>query len=220
MTDLHERYRAGKERIAAFARELTPEQLAAPVPACPGWSVRDTLAHLVANADDGVGGRMSGIPDDAQTGAQVQARRDLAIGELLAQWDAAFPAIEHLIVAAGDRVAPIVMDLLTHEQDIRGALGRPGHRDSDDLRWAAALLVGRLSLPRTVAVTTETDELLVGGPPTATPLRLTTTNWELCRLRMGRRSRPQAAALSWSEDPGDALDRWFIFGPATADIVE
>ena len=49
-------YRTARLRAAAWARGLTPEQAATPVPALPGWSVKDTFAHLAGLAADVVAG--------------------------------------------------------------------------------------------------------------------------------------------------------------------
>jgi uncharacterized protein (TIGR03083 family) len=218
--DLHERYRTGKERVSALARTLSADELGAAVPACPGWTVRDTLAHLVANADDGVAGRISGPPDDDQTAAQIASRSDLDLDALLDMWDRAFPVIEQLIAAAGPRIAPIMLDLLSHEQDILGALGRVGDRTSDDIAWAAETLVAHMAPSRPVTVAFADRTLELSPDAAGSPLRLDTTGWELLRLRMGRRSRRQALALAWSEDPSDVIDGFFVFGPSPVDIVE
>jgi len=37
---------------------------------------------------------------------------------------------------------------------------------------------------------------------------------------MGRRSRAQLAAMSWSGDPAPVIDHLTVFGPAGASIVE
>ena len=68
-TDVGVRYRSVRERLGDLLRTLplpadpeaaSPWEL--PVPACPGWRVRDVLAHLVGNLEDGRAGRISGLP--------------------------------------------------------------------------------------------------------------------------------------------------------------
>ena len=50
---------------------------------------------------------------------------------------------------------------------------------------------------------------------------LRTTAFEVFRLRMGRRSRAQVAALDWAPAPSDeVLDGLFVFGPADAPVIE
>jgi len=107
-----------------------------------------------------------------------------------------------------------VIDVLSHEHDIRGALGSPAYRDHPDLLRVAELLRG--GLPNDVAVDFGASEKQES--PSVFCLRA--THFEFFRLRLGRRSRRQAASLDWSEDPGPLLDRLFIFGPADADVTE
>ena len=50
--DLAALYRETRQRLGALVSELGDAELAAMVPGCPGWSVRDVLAHLTAVAQD------------------------------------------------------------------------------------------------------------------------------------------------------------------------
>ncbi|MBO0771975.1 MAG: maleylpyruvate isomerase family mycothiol-dependent enzyme [Actinobacteria bacterium] len=210
-----------RQRITSLVSGLAGTELSAPVPACPAWSVRDVLAHLAATAEDVQAGRMTGIPTDEETAAQVArfAGRDLP--GILAAWAAAAPAFEQAI--AGFRVWPGVIDLASHEQDIRGALGRPGARDNEAVWHAAGRLLAGLRPPVPVRVVVEDAEFLAGpadGTGAAPALQLTTSRFEAFRWRMGRRSRAQLAALDWSGDPAAVLDHLVVFGPAAADVVE
>lgn len=45
-------YRNARGRIATLAGGLTDDQLRMPVPATPGWSVHEVLAHLTGGAAD------------------------------------------------------------------------------------------------------------------------------------------------------------------------
>jgi hypothetical protein len=112
-----------------------------------------------------------------------------------------------------------VIDVASHEQDIRGAIGLPGARDTEVIREMSGWLLARLSPPVRVRVTVEDTQIQV-GPDGEPVLGLTTTWYEAFRWRMGRRSRDQLAALDWSGDPALVLDHLVIFGPARADIIE
>ncbi|MHB1433463.1 MAG: maleylpyruvate isomerase family mycothiol-dependent enzyme [Streptosporangiaceae bacterium] len=217
-------YRATRQRLTTLAAELDPGALAAPVPACPGWAVRDVLAHLCAIAEDTLDGRLSGVPTDTDTAAQVAARAGEPVPGILARWSRAAARFEPII--ADRRVWPAVIDLASHEQDIRAALGMPGARDSEAVQRCSAQMLSRMRVPVPLRVRTEDGEVLAGpdpdpaaGHPDAA-LTLSTTLYEAFRWRMGRRSRNQMARLAWSGDPAPVLDHLAVFGPSATDIIE
>jgi uncharacterized protein (TIGR03083 family) len=139
-------YRESRERIGALVREVSEQQRDCRVPACPEWTINDTVAHLAANAADELAGPLTAIPNDEQTAAQVQRCRGRPLEEILAEWDSAAKQIEPLIA-----VHPLAMawvnDVLTHEADIRGAVGAgrpPASAWIAALELAHPLLVKRL----------------------------------------------------------------------------
>jgi hypothetical protein len=140
---------------------------------------------------------------------------------MVAEWATIGPAFEELL--SGVRVWPAALDVLTHEQDIRGAIGEPGARDVLGIRLGASYLVDGLQSP--VGLIIHVDDVAhaidAGGEAgPAEPLELRTTSFEAFRFRLGRRSRPQLAALDWSADPAPLLDHLVIFGPSPLDILE
>ena len=153
------------------------------------------LAHLAAVAQDVVAGRLSGPPSEDQTAAQVRRFDGRPVTDVL------------------------VIDVASHEQDIRGAVGQPGARDSDVIWYAAGYLLSRLRPPVPLRVVVEDAEFRL-GPGTGSPLTLTTTRFEAFRWRMGRRSRDQLATLGWSGDPAPVIDHLVVFGPAACDVIE
>ena len=136
---------------------------------------------------------------------------------VLASWAAAAPEFEQVV--GGFSVWPAVVNVVSHEHDIRGALGRPGARGSDAVWHAAGWLLAGLRSPVPLRITVEDAEFLA-GPAGEPGLQLTTTRFEALRWRMGRRSRAQLAALGWSGDPAPVLDRLAVFGPAAVDVIE
>ena len=137
--------------IDTLVGDLTPEQWLAPTP-CPGWDVRDQVAHIVA-AEYVLAGRLGtpGETPDAELYAsvgmfmvdvreepprsllerfrEITAERlatlcDLSAEEWTAEtWTPVGPG-------TGDRLVRLrVFDCWMHEQDIRDALARPGHDD-------------------------------------------------------------------------------------------
>jgi uncharacterized protein (TIGR03083 family) len=213
-------YRQTRERLASLMSGLPASELTASVPACPGWTVRDVIAHLTATAEDAVAGRLTGPPDDQFTAGQVARLAEVPVPEMLARWADAAPQFEDII--ATFRVLPAVIDVATHEQDIRGAVGRPGARDSAAIRACVAELLSGLKVPVPLRVRTEDGEYLAGPSGRGGPPRLTlaTSRFEAFRWRMGRRSRVQLAQMNWSGDPGPVIDSLTVFGPASTSIAE
>ena len=196
-TDLARFYADGRARLSTFMATLTDDELATAVPSCPGWTVQDVLAHVVSNPSDALAGRISGPPSDEFTAQQVERWRDKPLAEMLSSWDAA-NGIDAVIESFGDAVSALVIDLHTHEQDVRNAVGRPGARDVPGLLWAA--------------------ERLCSGF-TAAPIPV--DGYEAFRARLGRRSRAQVTAWPWTvPDLDAALESFFIFGPRPDALVE
>jgi uncharacterized protein (TIGR03083 family) len=216
-SDLPRLYRETRERLTALVAALDDAALAAPVPTCPGWLVRDVVAHLAAVVEDVLAGRLAGPPTEEETAIQVARYAGRPMTQTLAGWTAGAPQFEEIIGAF--KVPQAVIDVASHEQDIRGALGQPGARDTEAIRQMGGWLLERLQTPVPVRVTVEDAEFRA-GPEGAPVLGLTTTRFEAFRWRMGRRSRDQLAALDWSGDPAPVLDHLVVFGPARAGIIE
>lgn len=215
--DLARMYQQTRERLTTLVSGLDEAQLATPVPACPGWSVADVVGHLAAITDDVLAGRLTGPPSEAETAAQVQRFRGRPMAQTLAGWADQAPRFAEIIAAF--EVWPAVIDVASHEQDVRGALGRPGARDTETIRLLARWLMTHLRVPVPLRVMVE-GTLFLAGPDGEPALELATTWYEAFRWRMGRRSRGQLAAMDWSGDPAPALDHLVVFGPATADVIE
>lgn len=214
--DLGALYGLVRERLSGLVADL-PEPSGVAVPACPGWSVQDVVAHVVAIAGDVVSGRLDRPPTDEWTAAQVAAAKGKSMADLLAEWGEVGPRFQDLINRA--RMWPGFLDALSHEHDVRGALGVPAGRHGPDMVAAAEFLVAGLRPDRAMSVLVGEREFLVG--PSGEPvLRLVTEPFEAFRFRMGRRSLRQIVAMDWDGDPAPVLDRLCIFGPAVADVVE
>jgi hypothetical protein len=187
------------------------------VAACPGWSIRDVVAHLAAVAEDWAQGRLAGPPTDEETAAQIARFGGYDVAEILVAWTDAAAQLDHLAHTAG--VKPPLGDITCHEHDVRGAIGRPGGRGSGAVWYSSDQLLTALRTPVPLRVTVEDAEYR-SGPDDGAELGLRTTRFEALRWRTGRRSRAQIVALDWSDDPSAVLDQLYMFGPADRDIVE
>ena len=161
------------------------------------------FAHIVGVCDDVAAGRLDGITTDAWTDAQVQPRRDRATRMLLAEWEQFGPGFESGLEVVPDVLAgQAVFDAITHEFDIRHALGQPGARDSDAFAiawaWVAGAVAGRVG-PSVAVVTDEGDQFSMGaGDPVVT---LRTSRFECFRGATGRRSVVEIAGWDWDPTP-------------------
>lgn len=216
-SDLGRLYLDTQARLASLLAVLDETALEIPVPACPGWSVHDVLAHLLATTQDALAGRLTGPPGDAWTAGQVARSAGQDAGGMLAAWAQTAPRFAEVVGAFG--VWPAVIDIASHEQDIRGAIGQAGARDTEVIRLCSDVLLSGFRPPVPVRVEVEDGEYLA-GPDQGAALGLATTRFEALRWRMGRRSRAQLAALDWAGDPAPVLDHLVVFGPAGQDIVE
>jgi uncharacterized protein (TIGR03083 family) len=212
-------YRETRERLCALVLGLDGAHLATPVPACPGWSVSDVMYHLLGVVEDVMAGRLTRPPTDADTAVQVARLRGTPLPAVVDAWGELAPAFEERI--GGGAIWPAVFDVASHEQDIRGALGAPGARDSPALRAAAERLVALMRPSVAVRVVCEDFEVTVGPESGAgEELVLRTTRFEAFRWRLGRRSRAQLRGLDWSGDPSTVIEQLCVMGPSPTDIVE
>ncbi|MFG1876005.1 maleylpyruvate isomerase N-terminal domain-containing protein [Sphaerisporangium sp. NPDC049003] len=197
-------YRHVRDNLSRLLAER-PDAGGVPVAACPEWTIRDVVAHLV-----GICARVTGVP--------VEPPSDAGLASLLTAWADLGEQVERLVAAGGARRAPtLVMDAFTHELDVRHALGVPPPATHPAYPGALDVVVSgfsaeadRLGLP---PLRVETDGVFwvtgQGGPPVAT---LGAPRYDLLRSLAGRRTYAQIAGLSWSQDPGPWLPA-FAWGP-------
>jgi uncharacterized protein (TIGR03083 family) len=204
--DLGVLYRNARERVAALvsADGIDPTT---PVPATPRWDVHGVLAHVSGVATDAATGNMAGAPGDDWTAAHIARAEGKPIAELLDEWAQHAPTLEGFLSGPGaDMASAAVVDVHSHEADLRHGLGQPLDIPADFLRWAGANL--REGFDTAVAE--------AGLPPVA--LNISATEW--FRGRLGRRTEAEVRAYPWPVDPDPYLDVFFIFGRATQSLQE
>lgn len=198
-------YRESRQRTVGLAMGLGAEDLARPVPACPEWTVHQLIAHLAGAASDFTTGRMEGAPSEEWTARHVAEREHLTVVELLEQWNADGERIDEL-----EQIPfQLAMDAITHEADLRGALGR---ERLPDAVWQPTLTW--MSVRRLPEVTAKTDFGEFGDGP----VTLEVEGYELWRAFFGRRSRRQMESWRWS-DPSP-IEKIPFFPSRTTDLVE
>jgi len=217
--------------LMELLRSRSDAELDVIAPATPEWRVRDIVAHLAGVCDDITEGNMTGVASDEWTAAQVAKRADWATGRLLDDWDEHATFVEGQMNALGPGMGQMLFDAFTHEQDIRGALGEPGRRDSAAEAIAFDWIVTSMQAPADASpddsrlrppihlVTDAGEADIYGAPGSATTLRV--SRFEFLRSITGRRSRRQIEALGWDGAPRvDDLCVSDLFRPALVDIVE
>lgn len=212
-------YRSTQARIGELMRSAPAGADDEPVPACPEWTTKDLVAHLAGVCEDIVAGRMDGVATEPWTQAQVDRFAAATMTDVLDSWERAATEVE-VLLGPGGAPAQLIFDVVTHEHDLRGALDRPGARDSDAVVVGSRFAVGGLghafSNAGLAAVRVrfeDGDEAVAGtGEPGAT---LTLDRFDLLRSASGRRTTDQIAALDWGgTDPGPWLSA-FAYGPFT-----
>jgi uncharacterized protein (TIGR03083 family) len=186
------------------------------VPACPGWSVRDAVVHLLvicrdaeARLDPGPGGR---------SGLAADGLRELGLSSLLDEWERSGVVVESALTRAENshKGAVLVMDAFTHELDISLALGVVPPVDHPAFRGAFEVAVGGLSgsvmargLPPFLLETDDGTWIAGDGEPVAVARG---SRMELYRSITGRRTYEQIRQVTWSAEPGPWLPA-FCWGP-------
>ncbi len=214
----HLAYRDSRENITGLLGDR-PGSAAVPVPACPGWTVRDVVGHLLevcrtVAAD--APGNLWEVP---------HADPDGGLGELLAEWSRLDGPVEHVVTTAPQlRHTMLMMDAFTHELDLRGALGVPVVTDHPSYPSSLDLVVrGFANAVRThglpaVRIEAPGAAWTAGDGEPAAVLR--GHRHDLLRTLTGRRSLAQIASLAWSAapEPWLAAFTWGPFHPPTVPV--
>lgn len=220
---IRDTYAGARARLIDLVRADAGSRWGTPVPACPGWSAHDVLAHLAANTTDALAGRISGPPSVEMTAKQVADRRDLPTAAVADEWEANAAAIDELIEAMGLAVVTIAIDAITHEADIRGPLGegRPPAADvAFHRRFGEAGFARRIDEQGLPAVTITADGTSTVAGNGEAAISLEADSYELSRAFLGRRSASQVRSFDWSGDPTDYIEIFGAFDLAASPVVD
>lgn len=212
-------YDAARRRIISLA---TGGDVDAAVAACPGWTVKDVVAHLAGGLADFTEQRFDGVENGSWGERQVRDRRDRSMGELLVEWERNFQVAEGLFDSPTGSV--LIAEIVSHEHDIRTALGHPGERDNVAVRAALTRPLQEVDkrmraqhLPALRITLEHGDRVLGEGEPDGT---LRTSSFELLRVLGGRRSDEQVRSLDWDTHPDPWLAVLPVFGRRETALVE
>jgi uncharacterized protein (TIGR03083 family) len=213
-------YRESQRRVRDLVAPLQPAELALTVPACPLWSVHDVLAHLAGVSVSIADGSGAHPTSTEWTRGHVEARRDDTVEQMFAEWQRNTPAVTQLPISNPSWL-PILHDALSHEADIRGAIGAP-QLPGDVLAAAYPLLLNGLQrrLARFGTVRLDLDEQPVDVGPGAPDLVVQTSRFEFWRGAFGRRSPSQLRSWVRHGDAEAFAVTLPIFSARDTDLIE
>lgn len=214
-------YRDARHRVTALASALSDHQLRTPVPATPGWTVHQLLAHLVGGAADAAAGRIDNAGSQLWTARHVAERQHDSIEALLAEWGSVGPAIDAQLAGQQFTGPNLAADLICHEADLREALGLPrvdrAHWHEPFLDTMIRILTHRISPITAISIHDEHGNqwCFDCSEPAFT---LHVDGYELLRAMFSRRSRRQITSWDWTPaPPAHLVDLFGFFGPRDDD---
>ena len=191
------------------------------VPACPAWTATDVIRHLAGLATDVLAGNVAEYGTDPWTAAQIEARSEHGLDQLLEEWSGAVDPLADLMdgESLGILSQAIIGDLLHHEFDLRNAFGDRSERDRPDVAASAighvkSLRRGFTALGKpTLRVFVDGNPIDIGREePVAT---VAMTSFETVRAIGGRRTLDEIRQYEWTGDPEQFLDA-FVTYPLSA----
>lgn len=244
MPDLGPIYDATRRSLSDLVRRLSEDDLHRQLPATPGWSVRDVIAHLAGDVTCILAGDFPeqffasfGDPEavvvlNEWTNRHIEARRDRRVEEVLAEWEEGSRAL--LEMMNGSRAWPegipdftgtvVLTDLAVHQQDVYGAFGEVRDRDAPPIRIATAGYVAVMGLrlssdgvPPLRIAAGDSERVAGAGVPAAA---VRAERFEMFRALSGRRNPAQISAFDWDGDPTPYLPYFYPYGVREEALVE
>jgi uncharacterized protein (TIGR03083 family) len=176
----------------------TPEAAFDRPTACPGWSVRDVLAHCAAALSRLVTGNLHAFTPELNE-ADVAERRRWPLPDVLSELAGGYQDAGAAIASAGGRLDVIALGEWLHGGDVRDALGEPLAYESDGYDDACALLATwtrRRGIPLVEARLPDRTLMLGTGDRDRAPTRLRTSRPALMRIFAGRPVDPSEYQLT------------------------
>ena len=244
MAEIVDLYEQLRNDISEFVTGLTPEELDTPVPATPGWTIRQVVTHLAADATylisgdfpreffEAFGDEDAVVTLNDWTARQLDERKDRSLEEILQEWKASATELTAMmrgeqdwpegILPFADRV--LLTDAAVHQQDIFGALGIERARDGAPIKIALSgyiVTMGWRLAPAGISPLRfdlgEKSYMAGDGEPGAT---VRGDRWEFFRAMSGRRSPDQIAAYDWDGDSKPYIPYFYPYGIRRESLVE
>ena len=201
MPDLSDGYHATRRRFSELAATLDDDDLARTVPACPEWTVHDLVAHVVGIPEAIASGSFPSGDQQAWLDALVEERRDVPVPELLERWEACAAATSAVVDGGGSLM---LIDVVSHEHDLRGAVGRPGARGVPEVRAIVQLMLEQLapaiSDAGLGALVVDSGEVRWASQFVRPGCTIRVDPWEATRVLQSRRTAEEIRALPVTGD--------------------
>ncbi|MFF9174266.1 maleylpyruvate isomerase family mycothiol-dependent enzyme [Streptomyces sp. NPDC014793] len=132
---------AEREVLIPLLRARADADFALPAAACPGWTVRDVLAHCSAALTRVVEGRFEeGVFSPASNDRDIAERAGWTNARIVDELERGMAEVGPVIAKAGGVLDVIALGEWVHAGDVREALGEPGAYAGGGLPDALALL--------------------------------------------------------------------------------
>ncbi|MEU6527717.1 maleylpyruvate isomerase family mycothiol-dependent enzyme [Streptomyces sp. NPDC046928] len=197
-----------RDTLVPLLRTRTDEDFARPAAACPGWSVRDVLAHCSAALTRVVDDRLEeGVFSPASNDRDIAERAGWSTARIVDELEHAMTEAGPVIAKAGGALDGVGLGEWVHAGDVREALGEPGAYAGAGLPDALALLAWLTRERRHVPLQADLDDVdepLRLGDPVAPrpPARFIGDATTLVRLYAGRPAAGASYELAGAE-PGE-----------------
>ena len=244
MGELADVYEETRMSVRDLLEGRPAEDMNSPVPATPGWRVRDVVAHLVGDIDcvtrgefpveffQAFGDTDAVVVLNNWTTTHVSRRADRSLAEMFDEWDSVVETL--LPMMRGDQPWPdgvppfadmaLTTDLGVHQHDLNGTFGIERDRDSVPVKIGLsgyiAVMDMRLASDGVGAIAFEAPgKRWVAGrkDPIAT---VRATRFELFRALSGRRSPEQLLAYEWEGDPEPFINYFYPYGVRDQALME
>ncbi|GAB2870899.1 maleylpyruvate isomerase family mycothiol-dependent enzyme [Streptomyces deserti] len=130
-----------RDALIPLLRARPDEDFARPVAACPGWTVRDVLAHCSAALTRVVESRFEeGVFSPESNDRDIAARAGWTNAQVVDELERGMAEAGPVIAKAGGVLDAVALGEWVHAGDVREAFGEPGAYAGDSLPYALTLL--------------------------------------------------------------------------------
>jgi uncharacterized protein (TIGR03083 family) len=244
MAEFADIYEQLRNDISQLVAGLEPEELDKRVPATPGWSIKDIVTHLTADATctiagdfpreffEAFGESAAVAMVNAWTSRQLEDRQGRSLEDLLQEWKSSSVDLTAMMrgekpwsegnVPFADRV--LITDAAVHQQDIFGALGIERAREATPIKLGLSGYIATMGWRLAAAGIPPLrfdlgDKSYVAGEGDAATT-VHASRFELFRAMSGRRNPEQIRAFSWDGDAEPYIPYFYPYGIREDALVE